>query len=250
MPTGGPFTGGNSSRSWMQRLIDTNPISTTWRSWNDAARSLGDYLGSSMESLGNYKSRVKPADASDWWPSMNGMNIPAPGASASGRYGAASGLAARPAGLSTKPTGTFAPMPTAWSGSAKGITDMLLGQAGLPEKAVSDLASSYGVGRINLPKPSGSTAAQGSAGGATFNDPLSQWYDAFTNEHGGVDPVDFYGGGVWRSEEDALKQALWDKEWGDQFARTYGRAPTEDEWKSSYGHRNAMYYGGASASGG
>lgn len=171
-------------------------------------------------------------------------------------YGAASGNSSKP-----WENGAM-PLPTAWSGSAggnaeaalNGLIQMLSGQ-GLPQKAVDDLAKEYGIGKtpritLGTSKPTTTSSSGSGYGGTSGGDPLTNWYNQFTSEHGGTDPISFYGGGIWRSEEDALDQALWDAEWGNQFARTYGRPPTDDEWKSSYGHRNAMYYGGASASGG
>lgn len=231
---------------FMNRLIETNPISTTWDAWQgimgNAPGGHGGGGGAGGFGAPSTSSRVKPAGNSQIGTWVNGN----PWATSSRvkpttGYGAASGIRAQP-------TGTYGPLPAAWSGSAQGISDMLNSQKGLPAQAVQDLAKSYGIGKINL-KPN-TPASDTQSGGGSWGDPLTQWYDAFTQEHGGIDPVEFYGGGTWRSEEDALQQALWDKAWGDQFARTYGRGPTDDEWRSSYGHRNAMYYGGASASGG
>lgn len=77
-----------------------------------------------------------------------------------------------------------------------------------------------------------------------------QWWDEFTREHNGRTPEDVYHGDI-----DA---ALRDRAWGDQFYRTYGRPPSEYDWKASYytrrygpsgGGGGGGGYGGGSASG-
>ena len=76
------------------------------------------------------------------------------------------------------------------------------------------------------------------------------WVSDFTQQHGGQDPITFYGGGKIQNESSALWEADWDRKWGDQFMRTYGRPPSDEDWAHSYQHRNAMKYSGAKPTGG
>lgn len=52
-----------------------------------------------------------------------------------------------------------------------------------------------------------------------------------TEDVKGVTPIDFYLPAAGGDEQQALQLALTDKAWGEQFYATYGRAPTDDDWR-------------------
>lgn len=96
----------------------------------------------------------------------------------------------------------------------------------------------------------------GNSGGWSPN----SWERAFMGEHEGRTPREEYARS-WMVQGNSLNpnnarfytpedEADWDRKWGEQFQRTYGKAPDEDDWKASYEHRNAMKYGRANPSGG
>ncbi len=66
------------------------------------------------------------------------------------------------------------------------------------------------------------------------------WWGQFAQEHNGRTPEQVYS----RDGEYAVAHALSDKAWGDQFYRTYGRAPSDYDWKASYSQRQRAFYGG------
>ena len=70
----------------------------------------------------------------------------------------------------------------------------------------------------------------------------ADWWDEFTRAHNGRTPEDVYYGDV-----DA---ALRDKAWAEQFQRTYGRPPSEYDWKASYYSRKYGPSGGGGGGGG
>lgn len=68
---------------------------------------------------------------------------------------------------------------------------------------------------------------------------LGQWYQKFQQQHGGKTPEQFYGG-----NREGMAEALADREWSQGFERSYGRPPTDDDWKAWYFHsRGGGSYG-------
>jgi len=92
---------------------------------------------------------------------------------------------------------------------------------------------------------SGAPARPASAGGGggSYGIPAGVdpgWYRQFLAEHDGATPEQ-----VYRSDgPDALRHADFDRQWGDQFYRTYGRRPSVYDWKASYYQRQRGFYGG------
>ncbi len=80
------------------------------------------------------------------------------------------------------------------------------------------------------------------------------WIAAYQAQHGGLDPISDYGSSGssvgqgdnyaprdWqRTPEQSLQSAEWDKDWGDQYLRTYGKAPDQAAWEGSYQQREAL----------
>jgi hypothetical protein len=80
------------------------------------------------------------------------------------------------------------------------------------------------------------------------------WVTAYQAQHGGRDPISDYGSSGssvgqgnnyaprdWqRTPEQSLQSAEWDRAWGDQYLRTYGRAPDQAAWEGSYQQREAL----------
>lgn len=75
------------------------------------------------------------------------------------------------------------------------------------------------------------------------------WWDQFAEEHVyktkdgreyNLTPDQVYD----NDGEYAVAHALADKAWGDQFYRTYGRPPSDYDWKASYYQRQRSWYGG------
>lgn len=112
--------------------------------------------------------------------------------------------------------------------TASAVGTRLEAQKGLTLPALPGKVQAYvgagvtptlGVGRVTgaewtprqaLPQvPMGRTIPAG-ANPAEFN----TWVDAFTREHGGIDPWTYYRGNI--------EQAWLDKKWGDAYARTHG----------------------------
>lgn len=173
--------------------------------------------------------------------------------------------------ITSRSTSTYAPgagaygpdlMGPGWSGGAKETVDLVL-SLGLPPEAEQDLLESFGItGTTGITLPSQQTTATTPATGqAGSNDPLVQWMNAFTQEHDGVGPVEYYyPEAAWAvssgnsnapsPEEEAMTHAQWDAEWGAQFQRMNGVPPDEDDWKHSYQHRQQRYYSGGPAGGG
>jgi hypothetical protein len=123
---------------------------------------------------------------------------------------------------------TAAPAPTAAGGSAPRTTSAggSGGYAGASTRVTS------GDGTLDIPY------------GVDAN-----WYRAFMAEHPyttksgqtiNLTPEQVYD----RDGEYAIAHALSDKAWGEQFARTYNRAPTDYDWKASYYDRQRNYYNG------
>lgn len=84
---------------------------------------------------------------------------------------------------------------------------------------------------------------------------LSQWADAFEDEHRGRSVFEVYGGAPAEDLSNsqinyALSDALLDKAWGDKFYDTYHRPPSEDDWKASYNDRERLKYKNESPWGG
>lgn len=104
------------------------------------------------------------------------------------------------------------------------------------------------------PSPSGAAEVAPAQIQLTSQDPSIQWYYEFTRQHGGVTPEVYYGGPAAQYDPEvaanALEQAIWDREWGKQFERTYGRPPSEYDWKASYWHRLSRYLAGETPYGG
>jgi hypothetical protein len=103
----------------------------------------------------------------------------------------------------------------------------------------------------NVPPNAAQQQAQG-AGSEVYGVPRgvdARWWQQFAQEHPYrtkdgrtvyLTPDQVYE----RDGEYAVAHALHDKAWGDQFYRTYGRPPTEDDWKASYYDRQRSFYGG------
>ncbi len=107
-------------------------------------------------------------------------------------------------------------------------------------------------------KPSGSDVEDKSMGGGNpgsyrsrnawldgLQAGLSQWADAFEDEHRGRSVFEVYGGAPAEDLSNsqinyALSDALLDKAWGDKFYDTYHRAPSEDDWKASFYDRERL----------
>lgn len=86
-------------------------------------------------------------------------------------------------------------------------------------------------------KPAATSAAP--AGPALPSWVDRNWYNAFKAEHGGAPPEQ-----VYKSDgPNALHHADFDRQWGEQFAKMYGRPPSEHDWKASYYQRQSAYYG-------
>lgn len=161
-------------------------------------------------------------------------------------------------GASMPGTQVFSPFMPAAAGFPEGVspTAMAAGGAGYPgprlqpSDAVAWPAQDvYGVGTwpytaqnpqpATLPTgaggaPGGPGAGRGSATPPAPANPappgINQgWWDAFTREHGGENPQEFYE----RSGE-GLQDALWDRDWSEQFARDTGRPPNDDEWRAHW----------------
>lgn len=54
-----------------------------------------------------------------------------------------------------------------------------------------------------------------------------KWWNDFTKEHEGQNPIEFYG-----ATGEGLAEALADLEWSQGFAEMYGRPPTDDDWRA------------------
>lgn len=92
-------------------------------------------------------------------------------------------------------------------------------------------------------RPMQANASTNGNAGAGWNIPYGVdpvWYQQFAAEHDGKTPETVYK----RDGEYAIAHALSDKAWGDQFYRTYGRPPSEYDWKASYYQRQNAFYGG------
>jgi len=88
----------------------------------------------------------------------------------------------------------------------------------------------------------GGAAPAGPAGGAAPAGIDQTWWSAFTTAHKGKNPIEEYMAGGWyKDEQSALSAALSDKAWGEQFARTYGRAPTDDDWRYHWFASRGLY---------
>ena len=53
-----------------------------------------------------------------------------------------------------------------------------------------------------------------------------KWWDDFTEEHDGQNPLDYYG-----AQGEGLAEAMGDLEWSQGFERDHGRPPNDDEWR-------------------
>ena len=86
----------------------------------------------------------------------------------------------------------------------------------------------------------------------SFLSGMSDWVNAFQEEHEGQGPIEFYGGGWGDEERDkyAANSALWDRSWAEQFQRTYGKPPAEGDWQASYWDRQSMQAQNSAPAGG
>ncbi len=123
----------------------------------------------------------------------------------------------------------------------------------------------------NMAKKGTTSGTTGGAGGSTgYNNRYAglysayrvdpSWVEAYQAKHGGKDPISDYGSfgavvgqpGRWsedRTPEQALRSAQWDKNWGDQYAKTYGHGPSDQEWAESYLYREAQKQRGVNPGG-
>lgn len=138
-----------------------------------------------------------------------------------------------------------------------------LGASGIVDPVLEYTMNSPLIMRQRLAQMAGQTAptaGQPTGGGGTYrawgappqniiDAGLTGWWDQFAQEHPYrtkdgrtvyLTPDQVYD----RDGEYAVAHALHDKAWGDQFYRTYGRPPTEDDWKTSYYDRQRSFYGG------
>jgi len=67
-----------------------------------------------------------------------------------------------------------------------------------------------------------------------------QWWDAFTEEHGGSNPIDYYGETEGAGATKAVQRALEDRAWSEGFAEMYGRPPTDDDWNARWYQRHGL----------
>ena len=58
---------------------------------------------------------------------------------------------------------------------------------------------------------------------------LGNWYQQFAQQHGGQTVEQYYG-----QQREGLAEALGDLEWSRGFQGSYGRPPSEDDWKAWY----------------
>lgn len=53
-----------------------------------------------------------------------------------------------------------------------------------------------------------------------------KWWDDFTEQHEGQNPLDYYG-----EQGEGLAEAMGDLEWSQNFQEMYGRPPSDDDWR-------------------
>jgi hypothetical protein len=96
------------------------------------------------------------------------------------------------------------------------------------------------------PNAPGLPAATAQAGTGTedmpsgFYDPA--WWSAFKAAHGGQNMVDFYmAGGENKTPQAAITAAMRDRGWGEKFAATYGRPPSEADWRYNWFVQHGLF---------
>ena len=88
-------------------------------------------------------------------------------------------------------------------------------------------------------QPQVDTTADAGVAGPTYRDAPAGvdagWYRAFQDEHDGMTPEEWYQTTEGHSSKgQALVEALADRDWGDEFRKMTGRAPSEYDWQNHY----------------
>lgn len=126
--------------------------------------------------------------------------------------------------------------------------------SGLFGKAAAARAAANIVPYIGTPTSAFQKATTGGGGGTGAGGPGIQvpegvdpvWWREFIAEHEGVDPITFYQLDYSQDPDNpispttALDMALTDLQWGIQFQADTGAAPTADDWRSWWFHKQGM----------
>ncbi len=160
------------------------------------------------------------------------------------------------------------PDPATWKGTDAELI-ALIKATGLPPAAQADLLAAYGATSSGATVPEGTGAPSPAptaekpvtAGGYTnpeklysplyqdtFLTGMSDWVNAFQEEHEGWGPIEFYGGDGQGGDRDkhAGDKALWDRSWAEQFQAAYGKPPGPYDWEASYIDRQIAQQGASS----